>query len=564
MENVQHESWLEVSEENVHQTAESLYWRKQGQHWRIMPEISQDRQSQLTQRLQIVGDIRKNVFPLKDVEPKLTRADIEWMLFYIENEGSEQTRRDHLKHKRLDLSGADLRTLDLSFLPLSHVRFGPHIYEWGQLTIEQQDSAGARLDDCNLYKTALRNTYLCGVHLERAHLRYAQLQGAHIRGATLSHAVLSHAHLERANLANARLQKADVRKASLQGADLNDAVLEGADFSEARLDGAELRNIKADGTNFRFAHFEKGDLSGSMLSNTYLHDAHLEQANLRRVHLEASNLTLARLDEADLTDAHLERANMSGAQCERAILVKAHFEDTDCRNANFAGAVLCQASFSQGTQLDNAIFTKEGTGPASFADIYWNNVNLAGMQVSSLDSLGDEKVLPPDPVSTPVRTKNTQIKYQEKWTAAIRAYRQFGSALQRQGMYEEANRFFYRSHVLKRKLLWNQGPRNTVPYILSLLIDMVNGYGYKLYRSLYFYVCFHVLWTVLYHVNAPHLSWRAAFLFSLLSFHGKILFEAPYRMGQEQLILVVVEAVIGTLFEILSIAVIVRRINKNR
>lgn len=560
MEDTHQDQWLEVFDKSIYETEQSLYWQQQGQFWRTQPEITQQRQIQLKQRLAISSDIRKSIFPLKDIEPKLIRADIEWMLSLSENDQSisEQNVFNHPGHKHLDMYGVDLHGIDLSFLPLSHVRFGPHLYEWEHLTAEQKELAAAHLEGCNLYKASLEKAYLCGVHLDHADLRYAQMQGAHIRGATLSYAILSHSHLERTNLANSCLQHTDVRKAFLQGANLNDALLEGANFSEARLDGAELRNIKATGTNFRFAHFEKADLSGSMLAKTYLHDAHFENTNLRRVHFEEANLTLARLNEADLTNAHLERANISGAYCEKAVFAGAHFEDTDCHNVNLAGAVLCRASFSQGTQLDNVVLTKKGIGPASFADIHWNNVNLAGIQWSQLHHIGDEKEFSPQTVSTSAMHKESQQEYQEQLMTAIRTYRQLALALQHQGMYEEANRFHYRAHVVKCTLLRKQQPQNLIPYVTSLLFELVCGYGYKLKRTIFVYILINALWTFLYHLSPPYLSWTAALLFSFLSFHGKGLFEATSSINQEQLALATIETIIGTLYEVLFVLAIIK------
>ena len=564
MEGINQDQWLDVPDTSIHETAQSIYWQRQGQSWRTMPEISQERQVQLTLLLEIVSDIRKNTFPFKGIEPKLTRADIEWMLSFseIKQSTNEQNTSIPLNHKHLDLYGVDLHDVDLSFLPLSYVRFGPHMYEWEHLTTEQQESAAAHLERCNFYNASLQKAHLCGVHLDYAHLRYAHLSGAHLRSANLSHAILSYAHLERTNLTNACLQQADVRKAFLQDANLNGALLEGADFSEARLDGAEVRNVKATGVNFRFAHFEKADLSGSVLTKTYLHDAHLENANLCHAHLEEANLTLARLDEANLTDAHLERANISGAQCEKTLLVKAHLEDTDCHNVNLAGAILCSASFSQGTQLDNVVLTKENMGSASLADIHWNNANLAVIQWASLQRLGDEKELSPKSVSMPTQHQESRTKQQAALITAIRAYRQLASALQSQGMYEEANRFRYRAHVVKRKLLWSQQPQNTIYYILSLLVELVSGYGYKLQRSILTYMLINVLWAYLYHTSSPQFSWVAALLFSFSSFHGNSLFMTTSYINQEQLVLAIIETIIGILFEALCILTIFKRMKE--
>lgn len=86
----------------------------------------------------------------------------------------------------VDLSGADLRRLDLSYKTLSY-----------------------------------RN--LCN-----ATLLYANLSGANLRGANLAGASLFGANLRGANLSNADLRGANLMNADLEGADLEGANLEGA------------------------------------------------------------------------------------------------------------------------------------------------------------------------------------------------------------------------------------------------------------------------------------------------------------------------------------------------
>src|SRR5215831_17365750 len=56
------------------------YWQSLSMSWRTEPEISSERQAYLAMRRTITPDIAQGVFPFKDVEPQLTRADIEWLL----------------------------------------------------------------------------------------------------------------------------------------------------------------------------------------------------------------------------------------------------------------------------------------------------------------------------------------------------------------------------------------------------------------------------------------------------------------------------------------------------
>jgi len=109
---------------------------------------------------------------------------------------------------RFDLSGTDLRTVDL-------VR--------------------ANLSLANLSKSDLRMADLSG-----ADLRMADLSGADLRQAILLHSDLTRANLVGANLSEAILQEANLTEANLVGANLSEAILQEANLTEANLIGANL------------------------------------------------------------------------------------------------------------------------------------------------------------------------------------------------------------------------------------------------------------------------------------------------------------------------------------
>lgn len=91
------------------------YWHAQGQSWRTEPEIDEERQKYLAERRASIADIEKGIYPFKDVEPKLTRADIEWLLATHENGRGPVDWSDEGQRERegLDLRGADLRKMNL-------------------------------------------------------------------------------------------------------------------------------------------------------------------------------------------------------------------------------------------------------------------------------------------------------------------------------------------------------------------------------------------------------------------------------------------------------------------
>jgi len=254
----------------------AAYWRACGQPWRTEPEIGSSRIRALRFRLDVARE--RGEYPFKDVEPRLTRADIEWLLANHEHGRGPVDVYAVEDNDRvgLDLRGADLRGLDLSRLPLARLRSGLPESEWRFASRETLETAAVRLDSARL---------------ERAHLEGAELAGAHLEGATLDDAYLD----------GATLSQADLAGASLRRARLNGAFLGGGRLSDARLDNAQMQRA-------------------------FLVAAHLQGASLARARLEGAALRLAYLEGADATGAHLEGADLTEARLGGARLVAATFD----------------------------------------------------------------------------------------------------------------------------------------------------------------------------------------------------------------------------------------------
>jgi hypothetical protein len=99
-------------------------WKEQGQPWRTEPEVDPERLQQLMVSQATLPDIEKGIYPFKGVG--LSRADIEWLVAM-----QQETTGQHpghpaggQKHPGLDLRGADLSQINLSGLPLAHLRAG--------------------------------------------------------------------------------------------------------------------------------------------------------------------------------------------------------------------------------------------------------------------------------------------------------------------------------------------------------------------------------------------------------------------------------------------------------
>lgn len=232
----------------------SSYWIAQGQPWRTEPEVDSKRQEELAQRRTIAPDIEKGIYPYKGM--KLSRADVEWLLSTHENRRGPVDWSDESQRGRqgLDLRGADLRSVNLSGLPLARMSGGGRHWTYG--TIEQHEVALSRLE---------------GVSFAYAHLEGASLAHSHLEMADLSSA-----HLERADLYRARLEGAWLAGAHLEGTGLKEAHLEGASLSSAHLEGANLRNVFFDHeTKLKAMKLGNRELGTALLVDVHWGDVNL-------------------------------------------------------------------------------------------------------------------------------------------------------------------------------------------------------------------------------------------------------------------------------------------------
>jgi uncharacterized protein YjbI with pentapeptide repeats len=167
------------------------YWNAQGTPWRLEPEIDKERQQELDRRRrEIAPDIEHSKYPVKNIEPSLSRADIEWLLAThntggmqgpIEWEDVSQRNRDGL-----DLRGVILHQISLNGLPLAQVKGGLSGEEFNLATPDQRMLAALVMTGGSLRYT----------HLEGAKLNYAQLEGvsmfeAHLEAAELYGSLLT-------------------------------------------------------------------------------------------------------------------------------------------------------------------------------------------------------------------------------------------------------------------------------------------------------------------------------------------------------------------------------------
>src|SRR5258708_1695284 len=306
---------------------------------------------------------------------------------------------------------------------------------------EGLDVRGADLQEANLHRLPL--TRLRGgltfdewqkATEEQRSSAVVLMRGANLSGAQLAGANLMQAHLAGANLKEIQLAGANLRNAQLKGAYLRRAKLAGADLSEAQLEGVSLIE----------AQLEEADLSL----------AQLEGAILYRAQLTGASLGGAQLTGAYLNEAQLAGASLSGAQLARA----------DLRGAQLAGA-----------DLRNVVLGDQQRIGPRLADLRWGDTNLAVVEWSQVDVLGDEYQARQKKTSD--GKKKEQAARLSEYQEAVRANRQLAVALQSQGLSEEAARFAYRAQHLQSIVLRRQ--RKWVAYLFSRVLDLLAGYGYN-------------------------------------------------------------------------------------
>ncbi len=297
------------------------------------------------------------------------------------------------------------------------------------------------------------------------------------------------------------------------------------------------------------------------LEGAKLTRAHLEGANLMNAHLEGAYLGGAYLEGASLNDTFLVGANLGGAHLESADLVGTHLEGAKLNGAHLEGANLREAWLDSST----ALFYPVLDAHTSLGDVHWNGVgavNLSQIDWEKTPRIGEE-----DPRGDRV------VRYSQGQSAladresAVRAYRQVATQLRAQGMSEVADRFFYRSRVLQRRLLLDK--RRFGRALGSWLLDLISGYGFKPARLVATYALVIVAFALAYFLlgvspsggRGATASFLAAIIFSVMSFHGRGFISIGDRALDDPVtVLATLEAGIGLLIVIIAVATVTRKI----
>ena len=192
----------------------------------------------------------------------------------------------------------------------------------------------------DFYQLDLRGADLAGVDLSFVKLVGCDLRGAGLRGSLLVEADLRGASLTGADLSGADLTGACLSRSRLEGVNLTGAVVnEETRFQLARYDsgtvwmeGFEWRTCGAMGPG--------ASLAGAFLNTVDLEDADLRNANLMGAYLSGANLRGADLRGARMSGASLSKACLMGACLVGARLGNADLSWADFRAADLTGVEL--------------------------------------------------------------------------------------------------------------------------------------------------------------------------------------------------------------------------------
>lgn len=294
----------------------------------------------------------------------------------------------------------------------------------------------------------------------------------------------------------------------------------------------------------------------------------LQHADLKDAYLEGSSLEYANLEGADLRGCHLEEVNLGSANMQGVYCEGAHLEGADLWYAHLRGAFLWRVhlqgarlfeTYLDGAHLDGLELADEKQVGPRLVDTHWEHANLSVVNWSQMRMLGDEYRARQK--ERDGKLKDRTLRLQE-FEEAVRANRQLAVALQVQGLNEDAARFLYRAQILQRKVLALQGGKKLGPYLFSLLLALLTGYGYRMWRILIAYVLLILLFAGLYYGldlnHLPHINLPDALILSVTAFHGRV-FSSPFQLGSPQGVVTACEAVIGFLFEGIFIAMLTQR-----
>ncbi|WP_329312196.1 pentapeptide repeat-containing protein [Streptomyces sp. NBC_01262] len=330
--------------------------------------------------------------------------------------------------------------------------------------------------------------------------------------------------------------------------------LRGVDLSGEDLSGLPLRNAVAGLSGAAWRVVDQGAQNADHRETLYRRAA---------ITLRDSSLVNSDLSGASLTHADLRGVNMSDCHLEGADLFRVNLGGD--RPASLHGAIC-----NHDTRFNEAVLASpEGVGPRLF-DVRWNGSSLTGINWSDLKKVAEETRSFHESRRRIGDSWKDHNKRRITWyLEAAQTYGQLSSVLRTQGLNDQARRFTYRAEVARFWSLLHSSLSSTKKwpqFLFSLLLGVISGWGYRLYRSAILYAVAVFVFAVLYRETSsdagnPEYSWREAITLSVIAFHGRAFYpNDPYALNTGFATVGAVEAFIGLFIEAIVIATLTRRI----
>ena len=319
---------------------------------------------------------RKETCPFAGDKIQLTRADIEWLLDTLGEDGGpfkgpiDWDQTEQRNRTGLDLRGARLNKLDLSDLPLAgaQLQFAELIYA----TLERTDLSGA---------------HLWGASLNHAHMARVRLYQARLFNVEMYRTDLTNAYLVEASLSGASLSQSTLRGSILREADLG-PIKTGTSRCEALRDELErLKGIDPEIVGDASTEdLKAADLSGSFLdSSTVLDDTILGDVDrgVYLVDIRFGDVGLGGIEWSNVTILG-EESEVRAIQHKHRILNRENREllREKCEIAIRANRQLSVALENQGL-LDEAIYFIHRTKDLQRLQ-YWLKCEFVTLFISGL------------------------------------------------------------------------------------------------------------------------------------------------------------------------------------
>ena len=500
--------------------------------------------------------------------------------------------------QEVDLGRAELQEADLRRANLQHA----HVAE---ADLEKADLRRANLQGVDLWKATLRDADLQGADLQAAHLTEADFQNA----------ILVEAILQEADLRKASLQEADLKDASLQKANLVETNLQKADLRKAHLQGADLRRAELAGANLEGVILSDEKQVGPQLVDCRWGDANLAVIDWSQMKMPGDEYVAyqkkdgqGKIKENQTRLSEYEAAVRTNRQLAIALRGQGLNEKADdfAYRAQVLQWQVLQRQLLQ--RLDQAQLDVQKQGqknwgtwnlekldiPQIFVDVlHWPSFMLSSVKLAPENFLPKRVILlilqlgfvlylllmTPLTLCLILLLCLPLIFIWLLGLALSLAVHAFMILLPRQRQkLQDLLTLLHLPAIEQFKHDIGSAARQTIfiarlfvktlsghaSSILSMLLDVLTGYGYKPHWTLIWYVVTVSLFAIAYYHLGPHvtphplkLTKVGAVIFSITAFHGRGFFTGGSDLGgydSQMVILGAVEAVIGLLIELSFVA----------